>query len=651
MTYYQELKHFIDKLPQPWQIYDYLDPINTIKNKFNSNEYPIINISNDLEFSTTQDIVNEIEKIYDKFLILSGNLQYWYKPTNNIVYFPWFLYTTSSDNFDTNLIKNSQRKYLVSCLNGRSRPHRVENFVKMSTKSWFDKTYYTIFNNYNHEHEGNETEVQYANKNILPTFLNLVKDKPSSYPSVMTVSDPAWHNSYISLITDASVSNSSYFISEKTYKPLKCGMIPLYITGVEIVKFLREIGFDMFDDIIDHSYDTESDWHKRIDMVHDQIDKVSGYDWPKIYEDTLERRLANSKLFYSEDLLKKLTKHITLDTSLPNINISQPKIVEHKKYWNFIENSISFWNLFDFEKTKKFDMDTDKIKSGIKNDKLIIDLSNCPYNDTTEKIVPELSKTFDDFLILTGDVKYLNNALDKAAYFPYCYLQSHDHKPSPLLVANSYRHYPISCLNGRSRPHRVENFVKLVKKPWFNKLRFSMYNNFDEAQEKTERPGLHFCDDTILPTYLSLCDRLPEKYPIDYSVQDEAYHNSYINLVTETTVNTIDLYVSEKSWKPFRAGQMPIFLGNPTLVNFFRELGFDVFDDIIDHSYDFEDDWHKRIDMIHEQLDTIVDYNWKKIFKDTEERRLANYNLFYSQELLDKLTAQLDYDHWIGNNN
>ena len=62
MTHYQELKNFLDKLPPPWQIYDYLDPINTIKNKFNTNEYPIVNISNDLEFSTTQDIVNKIEK-------------------------------------------------------------------------------------------------------------------------------------------------------------------------------------------------------------------------------------------------------------------------------------------------------------------------------------------------------------------------------------------------------------------------------------------------------------------------------------------------------------------------------------------------------------------------------------------------------------
>lgn len=64
------------------------------------------------------------------------------------------------------------------------------------------------------------------------------------------------------------------------------------------------------------------------------------------------------------------------------------------------------------------------------------------------------------------------------------------------------------------------------------------------------------------------------------------YSTTQINVVTETVYTGPSGIITEKTLFAFAAGQIPLVIGHRGLVQQCRELGFDMFDDIVDTSYD-----------------------------------------------------------------
>lgn len=63
--------------------------------------------------------------------------------------------------------------------------------------------------------------------------------------------------------------------------------------------------------------------------------------------------------------------------------------------------------------------------------------------------------------------------------------------------------------------------------------------------------------------------------------------------------------MTEKSYKCFALYQIPIWLAPHRAVACYRDLGFDVFDDVVDHSYDLTTDPVRRIDLVADQVEQI----------------------------------------------
>jgi hypothetical protein len=93
--------------------------------------------------------------------------------------------------------------------------------------------------------------------------------------------------------------------------------------------------------------------------------------------------------------------------------------------------------------------------------------------------------------------------------------------------------------------------------------------------------------------------------------------------------NFIDeTFITEKTWKVFTAGQIPVIIGPRGLVQRLRLLGFDMFDDIVDHSYDTADDSvrvFKAIESMHKVMSTN---NIQKLNLITQKRRILNRKKF-----------------------
>jgi hypothetical protein len=88
--------------------------------------------------------------------------------------------------------------------------------------------------------------------------------------------------------------------------------------------------------------------------------------------------------------------------------------------------------------------------------------------------------------------------------------------------------------------------------------------------------------------------------------------------------------MTEKSYKCFALYQIPIWLAPYRAVACYRALGFDVFDDIIDHSYDLEINPAKRISMVADQIQTVCDQSLSELI-DLKNQLLPRFEHNWSR--------------------
>lgn len=146
---------------------------------------------------------------------------------------------------------------------------------------------------------------------------------------------------------------------------------------------------------------------------------------------------------------------------------------------------------------------------------------------------------------------------------------------------------PIMCLAGRPTEYRAR-LTKQLLDICGDRIRASLGNV--SQYPLTEKQ---------LETFKSLMH--PYGYPfsqgtdgkiIGYAVTNQkspghVLFKSLVSIVNETNnFSNNNIQLSEKSFKVFAWHQIPIFSASPKQVDTIRNLGFDMFDDIIDHSYD-----------------------------------------------------------------
>lgn len=121
---------------------------------------------------------------------------------------------------------------------------------------------------------------------------------------------------------------------------------------------------------------------------------------------------------------------------------------------------------------------------------------------------------------------------------------------------------------------------------------------------------------------ISLSDEEMSRFPVTLGHQLEDQHTYFnefssamFNVVLESSIgmnlsrkyngvfsNSDRLFITEKTYKAFYLHQIPIILGAPGIVQHLRNLGYDMFDEIVNHDYDNEDNLFKRCDMIFAEL-------------------------------------------------
>lgn len=149
--------------------------------------------------------------------------------------------------------------------------------------------------------------------------------------------------------------------------------------------------------------------------------------------------------------------------------------------------------------------------------------------------------------------------------------------------------------------------IKVKRSDYENKLKFLDENNYIQRNEN----------------YNFLGHGIPE-----LSIN---YKNTYVNITTESTFIDDDdvVHISEKSLKPFFYYQIPLIVASSDHVKYLKEkYQLDLFEDLIDYSFDNENDHKKRFEMILSQIE-FLNKNQKKVkkfYKENKNRFLENRN-------------------------
>ena len=178
-------------------------------------------------------------------------------------------------------------------------------------------------------------------------------------------------------------------------------------------------------------------------------------------------------------------------------------------------------------------------------------------------------------------------------------------KTSPILVKNFDSNYTFLSLNRNPRPGRYYSLLltfglNLEKygliSCMFQEQAQSLDQRFDwkfTNEQQVIRHVMNIGMNKLQHTQLAITDTT-DIYGAGWNNNAANFNNSlskyyketFIEIINETSYVEKCFVTSEKTTNSILGCCFPIWLSSPGTVKFYREMGMDVFDDIIDHSYD-----------------------------------------------------------------
>lgn len=151
---------------------------------------------------------------------------------------------------------------------------------------------------------------------------NIYNDSPNSNAENFESKLKKYYtDTFVEIISETSFTEDCFLLTEKTLNSFYGCNFPILLCSAGSVELLRNIGFDMFDDIIDHSYD----------KIKNPIDRI------------------HSAIYNNQDLLRGLGKDLwskNIDRFLFNVDIAKNKMHDyylkraHKEFDKILNENI-----------------------------------------------------------------------------------------------------------------------------------------------------------------------------------------------------------------------------------------------------------------------------------------------------------------------
>jgi len=112
----------------------------------------------------------------------------------------------------------------------------------------------------------------------------------------------------------------------------------------------------------------------------------------------------------------------------------------------------------------------------------------------------------------------------------------------------------------------------------------------------------------------------------------DIYNNTCYSIITETSITSDYVFLTEKTAKPLVAKRLFVMFAGPGYLAHLRRLGFQTFSDVIDESYDLEPDNTTRWQMAFDQVEYLCSRPQQMILEKIRPVLEHNYNLFASRD-------------------
>jgi hypothetical protein len=279
-------------------------------------------------------------------------------------------------------------------------------------------------------------------------------------------------------------------------------------------------------------------------------------------------------------------------------------------------------------------------------DLIVFDKSLGPENQEENYInLLKQLKFNQDFLLTTSNYRYFQSGHPQIMYYPeYLFDVRYSHNLIQYNIEQS-RQYKLSCLTRNPWTHKTMNFLTMKKQSWWDQcvVSFGLDANETYQIDPINADVCLFADQeeidwlrSVYPVILPFPDNR-RKHP---SNNCATYGNCYLDYAVESSIE--NCFVSEKSWKPIFSGQLFFLFGGPGIIEHFRQMGIDTFDDILDHSYDTVIDNKDRMNSIMQSISKYMSLDLDSVWKSTYLRRKKNLDLVYNPDFYDFVLSDLN---------
>jgi hypothetical protein len=210
--------------------------------------------------------------------------------------------------------------------------------------------------------------------------------------------------------------------------------------------------------------------------------------------------------------------------------------------------------------------------------------------------------------------------------------------------------------------NKTHCFNFMINKPRLNRIRLLEYVEREQLTNRLYALPWRHSDYASIP----VTDyRIGEEVVLDQGVKNRHYPNALtyqqllqrqvfeptcVSLITEPCYLEREIMITEKTVMAMYAGTLPVWVGGWRLPDAMRDLGFDVFDDIVDHSYSTLADPVARLDqaLIKNQR-LLTDFDLVRDFIAVNQQRLQhNMDLLEQNVFLDLVHQQVQKNPRLG---
>ena len=332
-----------------------------------------------------------------------------------------------------------------------------------------------------------------------------------------------------------------------------------------------------------------------------------------------------------------------------NVNDPLPVNTYYPIALGFFDFSIDYFSLLSPEVRKK-----------LRQDQLQI-LFCYHEGDNPERIKQRLDQLAEDHLMPANCYRFVsaNTAAAKLPGFVYFtdfelwYYQRNFTTPA-MEIHHDQRPYNFTVLNRLHKSWRATIMADLHRRSLLDN---SLWSYCETGSMENDNPieidllvGLRSAAEQFLAHAPYVSDNLTNQQRNDHSRTESKYHtDSYCSIIVETHFDADQsggVFLTEKTFKPIKHGQLFFIAGCAGSLQTLRDLGYKTFDHVLDNSYDLETNstarWQKLLAAIQQATPYLA-----KLFEQCQDDIVHNQQLFLGKKTdrLNTLLTQL-YEHY-----